>query len=229
MIKRTIVNSQRPQDFKRELAKAINTSAANADRLLRTESTGIVSATRMEQYKKEGHEKVMVLSGLTETTCSHCASYDHTIIPVSEVRIGINVPPLHPNCKCEVVPYVDEYSYSDEERAKDIERMDEKKDTVKWRKADFPSEKSYNGHYKTHEKEFPNLAKAEYRELAREILSEPISDLYLGYEIGSRRVRYDIERNIFVLGNTVGTITTMFKPEEGRVYYERDKKRSNND
>lgn len=127
MIKQTIVNSQRPQDFKRELSKAINQSAANADRLLRTESTGIVSATRMEQYKKDGYEKVMVLSGLTETTCSHCAAYDHTIIPISEVRIGINVPPLHPNCKCEVVPYVDEYSYSDEERAKDIERMSEKK------------------------------------------------------------------------------------------------------
>lgn len=45
----------------------------------------------------------------------------------------------------------------------------------------------------------------------------------LGYETGYRRVRYDIENNIYMLGNPkTQMITTMFKPIRGKDYYDRE-------
>lgn len=106
------------------------------------------------------------------------------------------------------------------------EKWLEIKDRLKWLKAGFPSEKSLNGHYETHGKEFEGLTKKEYQQLASWLLSQPESKNILGYQVTERRVRYDIENNIYVLGNTnKHKIVTMFKPDEGRDYYVREVKK----
>ncbi len=65
--------------------------------------------------------------------------------------------------------------------------------------------------------------KVEYLAIGRELLSEPISDQIMGYDTEYRRVRYDIARNIFVLGdNKHARFTTILKPFEGADYYEQD-------
>lgn len=87
----------------------------------------------------------------------------------------------------------------------------------------FPSEKSFNGHFEKHGHEFGISTKEEYLTIGRELLSEPISDQIMGYDTEYRRVRYDIARNIFVLGdNKRGRFTTILKPLEGADYYEQD-------
>ena len=57
--------------------------------------------------------------------------------------------------------------------------------------------------------------------MASDLLSKPTSDKILGYQIEDRRVRYDVENNVYVLGNPLTfKIRTMFKPELGREYYD---------
>ncbi|WEV61337.1 hypothetical protein OZX68_03655 [Streptococcaceae bacterium ESL0729] len=74
------------------------------------------------------------------------------------------------------------------------ELMQNYRDFIKWSNSNFPSEKSLNGHYKTHGKEFGNISKEEYINKAVNLLAEPISDKILGYEYNGRRVRYDKEK-----------------------------------
>ncbi|HEL2532961.1 TPA: minor capsid protein [Streptococcus suis] len=105
----------------------------------------------------------------------------------------------------------------------DKEGYGQLQDQARWIKAKFPSEKSFNGHFEKHGHEFGISTKEEYLTIGRELLSEPISDQIMGYDTEYRRVRYDIARNIFVLGdNKRGRFTTILKPLEGADYYEQD-------
>lgn len=105
----------------------------------------------------------------------------------------------------------------------DKEGYGQLQDQARWIKAKFPSEKSFNGHFEKHSHEFGNISKSDYLKLGQELLSNPIQDNILGYDTDSRRVRYDVKNNIYVLGNNgKATITTMMKPDEGRAYYDRE-------
>ena len=102
----------------------------------------------------------------------------------------------------------------------------ELKDLARWSQASFPTEKSFNGHFRKHSEEFGNITQAQYLELGRKLLGEPIGDNIFGYDTEYRRVRYDLEKNIFALGNNKsGRVTTILKPEEGVNYFEQDWKR----
>ena len=103
----------------------------------------------------------------------------------------------------------------------DVEGYKELKDRIRWTKSKFPTEKSLNGHFKDHGKEFGDITIEAYQKMASDLLSKPTSDKILGYQTELRRVRYDIDNNIYVLGNPkVHKINTMFKPDLGREYYD---------
>ena len=103
----------------------------------------------------------------------------------------------------------------------DVESYKELKDHVVWNEAKFPSEKSFNGHFKSHGEEFINISKEQYQKTAASLLAEPVSEDVLGYDTEFRRVRYDHKNNIYALGNPkTKRITTMFRPKEGKEYYD---------
>lgn len=102
----------------------------------------------------------------------------------------------------------------------DVEGYRALKDRAVWGNAEFPSKRSFDGHFKAHVKEFGNISKEKYRKLAASLLAKPTSKEVLGYETENRRVRYSRTDNIYVLGNpNTERITTMFKPENGEEYY----------
>lgn len=99
----------------------------------------------------------------------------------------------------------------------------ELKERAEWLQTEFPSEKSLNGHFESHGKEFGYISKEIYQKKASELLSSPISKDILGYDTETRRVRYDKKNNIYALGNPkTKRITTAFRPKEGREYYDRE-------
>ena len=103
----------------------------------------------------------------------------------------------------------------------DVEKYKELKDRAVWSEAKFPSEKSLNGHFKSHGDEFTNISKKQYQKAAASLLAEPVSEDILGYDTEFRRVRYDHKNNIYALGNPkTKRITTMFRPKEGKEYYD---------
>lgn len=114
----------------------------------------------------------------------------------------------------------------------DVERYKELKDRVVWSEAKFPSEKSFNGHFKSHGDEFTNISKEQYQKAAASLLAEPVSEDILGYDTESKRVRYDRENNIIAIGkigkNKNVKITTMFRPDEKEEYYYDDYEREHN-
>jgi hypothetical protein len=45
--------------------------------------------------------------------CEHCSDLNGKRFKVSEMEIGKNAPPLHPNCRCSIAPYEDSAEYDE--------------------------------------------------------------------------------------------------------------------
>ena len=66
----------------------------------------------MESYKKNGNEKYEYMA-LGQRPCDACKAINGQIFDVKKMEIGVNAPPMHPNCMCSTAPYVDEAEYSE--------------------------------------------------------------------------------------------------------------------
>jgi len=57
------------------------------------------------------------LATLDERTCDVCGPMDGQIFDLKEFEMGLNAPPLHPNCRCTTVSYFNDEFTQGEERA----------------------------------------------------------------------------------------------------------------
>ena len=72
-----------------------------------------------------------------------------------------------------------------------------------------------------HSNQYTHFTKEQYAQRAHGLVKSPVSDNVLGYKTsGGDVVRFDESTNDFVKGSKNG-IRTMFKPEEGTKYFER--------
>lgn len=91
------------------LAERMEVSFSNAARIVRTESSFIVHQATWDSYKaSEVVEKYEYLATLDDRTSEICRSMDGKVFKLSEKEVGVNYPPLHPNCRSTVVPYFDD-------------------------------------------------------------------------------------------------------------------------
>src|SRR5690606_35483211 len=92
-----------------ELARRMEVSYHAAERIVRTESSFITHQATWDGYKASGVvEKYEYLASLDNRTSEVCRSMDGKVFRLSEKQVGINFPPLHPNCRSTVVPYFDD-------------------------------------------------------------------------------------------------------------------------
>ena len=102
-----IIQGKAPDETIAKVAKIMNTSLSNAGRLVQTEEAHIASVAQKECYEDLSLEKFQYVATLDETTCSLCGPMDRHIFTMKEWNEGINVPPLHPFCRCTTRPYIE--------------------------------------------------------------------------------------------------------------------------
>lgn len=118
-----------PQSFSRGLnsrqlgdmiAKEMGTSKNRGRTLARTEVNYICNKATLDVYKACGVERYQYLATLDMRTSEVCRGMDGTIFKVSQAKVGMNYPPLHPNCRSTTVPYFEDEDVEELERiAKD--------------------------------------------------------------------------------------------------------------
>ena len=104
-----------------EIAKAARGTAANgfadgvfanirvsAARLARTLVNGVSNNARVETIRENADviDGVKFIGTLDGKTCPHCAAYDGHIWRGDEMETARR-PPIHPNCRCTLVPWVE--------------------------------------------------------------------------------------------------------------------------
>ena len=123
-----------PQSFSRGLssnqlgdmiAKEMNASRNRGRTLARTEVNYICNQADLDAYKIANVEEYEYLATLDMRTSEICRSLDGTVHKVSQAKVGVNFPPMHPNCRSTTVP-----KFSDQKVEERVAR-DEDGQTIK--------------------------------------------------------------------------------------------------
>ena len=80
------------------LMKLMNTTEYEAMRLLKTETARINTQVQLEMYHTNDFTHYVYVA--EPGACHICAPMDGKLFLVSDARMGINMKPMHPNCKC---------------------------------------------------------------------------------------------------------------------------------
>lgn len=103
-----------PQSFSRGLnsrqlgdmiAKEMSASKNRGRTLARTEVNFICNRSTLDVYKACGLEEYDYLATLDMRTSEECRQLDGSTFKVSQAKVGVNYPPLHPNCRSTTVPH----------------------------------------------------------------------------------------------------------------------------
>lgn len=87
------------------LAKKYETSKVNAQRLLKTEISRINADTQLAMLKDNGFTHMIYVAELG--ACDICGPLDQKAIPIDKVEKGVNMFPMHPNCRCSAYGHIE--------------------------------------------------------------------------------------------------------------------------
>lgn len=97
------------QKMAKGLADEVNSAYKASLRVVRTETNKVMSEGALQGYKRSGVVKaVQFTATLDSRTSETCRTHDLNIIKLEDCKIGVNVPPLHPNCRSTVYPYFED-------------------------------------------------------------------------------------------------------------------------
>lgn len=131
----------------RNIQKLTGQSTFVCQRLMRTELRRVQTAAAEQSMKDNGvtEYKFMVANGVNP--CDECLSMDGQVFKLSDMNVGKNAPPIHPQCHCCTAPYVDETKWQrwldsgmkepweDFESGKDVDLTERRKQRLAARKA----------------------------------------------------------------------------------------------
>ncbi|WP_208422105.1 minor capsid protein [Latilactobacillus fragifolii] len=104
ILKKGFIRNATPAEMARELRKTFNVKRAQAETLVRTETTHVITDTTIESYKKAGFTKYQYLAHLDSRTTEICRDLNGDIFAIKNYQPGLNAPPMHPNCRSTITP-----------------------------------------------------------------------------------------------------------------------------
>ncbi|MCM1136483.1 MAG: minor capsid protein, partial [Clostridium sp.] len=118
-LSRNIMLGQDPQKAIDAIARKMNTSRANAGRLVMTEQAYFSSLAQRDCFQNLGVERFEIVATLDSHTSEICQEADGQVRLMSEFEPGVTAPPFHVNCRSTTVPYFDdEFSLGGERAAR---------------------------------------------------------------------------------------------------------------
>lgn len=103
-VKKGILTGKPTAQIAMELNKSMETGLSNSARLIRTETMHHMNDINLAHMKDSGITKVKEIVTLDERTSNTCKVHNNKIHDIDKAPIL----PRHPNCRCVLVPYVDE-------------------------------------------------------------------------------------------------------------------------
>lgn len=94
------------------VTEGVDNAKRRASTLVMTEAAAIGNKAQMQCYKDLDVEELEIVATLDSITCKRCGSRDGLRYPESEMKIGLNAPPFHANCRCCTAPYIEGFEPS---------------------------------------------------------------------------------------------------------------------
>lgn len=181
LYKEFTVAATRGANFKeasKRMSRKMNVSYKKCLRLLNTEDSFFSNRAVMDAYKKSTADEYMILATLDRRTCEICGSQDTNHYKIKDAKIGINMPPFHPNCRCTTTVYFEDDDLPGERMMRDDKGKSVKTDYMsydEWKKkyVDKADDNGYNINDKV-EKDYRSLSEKDISRL-QEISNEVYS------------------------------------------------------
>jgi len=89
----------------KELADNMGKSFKTAEKLIRTETAHFHSEADKKAYEAANIKKYEYMATLDNRTSDICASLDGKVFDLSKAEVGVNYPPMHPNCRSTTIEH----------------------------------------------------------------------------------------------------------------------------
>ena len=111
----TLVSGKTFDQVANELEHLTDVGRFAANRLIRTETSYVVNSSDLKSAKQRGVKAKRFNATLDSRTSKVCREHNQLIIPVDELKIGMNAPPLHPYCRSFLEDIVEGWDYETKE------------------------------------------------------------------------------------------------------------------
>lgn len=111
------------QEERTRLKRKFDVSDYEAQRLLRTEMRRVNSQLQEEMLKDNGFTHMIYVT--EPGACEICAPLENKAIPIEDIVIGINQPPMHPNCYCSMYGHIEMEDIYGKSTLDEFEKYDE--------------------------------------------------------------------------------------------------------
>lgn len=98
-----LLNGEGLEETARKVAQKLNASFNDSLRLIRTETNRVLNQATLAQMKAAGIEWYTFTAIIDDRTTVMCRFMNMKVFKVADAMVGINYPPLHPNCRSTVV------------------------------------------------------------------------------------------------------------------------------
>lgn len=78
-------------------------------RLVYTEGTYVSRMAQVEELKREGFDSYTIEVVHDKRACEECEGVNGSTFRFEDMQVGVNFPPLHPYCRCQIAPAVDDW------------------------------------------------------------------------------------------------------------------------
>jgi len=95
-ITQMVIRGEASNKVAARVSEKMNASYKNAVRLVQTEHSYVMNEASKYTYEDLGIEKYEFLATLDSRTCSICGKLDGKVFKLTEAKVGVNYPPLHP-------------------------------------------------------------------------------------------------------------------------------------
>lgn len=106
----TVATGAKTTNLKKQLQERFNVSYSRANTLVRTELAHIQTMAAKQRYEDYGLKYYEILGNDDDTCGQHspdCHEMDGKKFLYTEMNVGVNAPPFHPNCRCAIIPVVE--------------------------------------------------------------------------------------------------------------------------
>lgn len=111
-----VITGKKPTELVKLLEERFDVSYKQAKTLVKTEVAHIETAAAAQRYKDYGLDKYEFLGRDEHDIGCACKRLNGKEFLYSEMVIGKNAPPLHPNCRCAIIPVIDEIIMEDQNK-----------------------------------------------------------------------------------------------------------------
>lgn len=108
ILNKGLIQGKSMQKMAREFNEITHAGLYNATRLIRTESAYYHGQVTLKEYDELGVTKYKFTAKLDHRTSKICRNHDDKVYLVSEAKVGVNYPPMHPHCRSTTVPIIEE-------------------------------------------------------------------------------------------------------------------------